>query len=140
MKKLEPVHFSHLPVWSEGNVYLAGAKACKNEVGGLVLDSDVKVELVEKDGRCYLDTNIYDLLKDFTVPMVHTDTLGKAFEPAQKFQAIQSIIVKRLKEHPNAICSYSGGSDLFTMCLTLIKTGIRIIIKSDIQMLMRCMD
>lgn len=33
------------------------------------------------------------------------------FEPAQKFQAIQSIIVKRLKEHPNAICSYSGGSD-----------------------------
>jgi hypothetical protein len=86
MKKLEPVHFSHLPVWSEGNVYLAGAKACKNEVGGLVLDSDVKVELVEKDGCCYLDTNIYDLLKDFTVPMVHTDTLGKAFEPAQKYE------------------------------------------------------
>ena len=86
MKKLEPVHFSHLPVWSEGNVYLSGAKACKNEVGGLVFDDDVRVELAEKDGCCYLDTNIYDLLKDFTVPMVHTDTLGKAFEPAQKFE------------------------------------------------------
>ena len=86
MKKLEPVHFSHLPVWSEGNAYLAGAKACKNEVGGLVLDNDVKVELVEKDGCCYLDTNIYDLLKDFTVQMVHTDTLGHAFEPSQKFE------------------------------------------------------
>lgn len=28
-----------------------------------------------------------------------------------KFQAIQSIIIKRLKQHPNAICSYSGGAD-----------------------------
>ena len=26
-------------------------------------------------------------------------------------EAIESIIVQRLKEHPNAICSYSGGSD-----------------------------
>lgn len=43
---------------------------------------------------------------------VYTDRPAYAdFEPAPKFQAIQSIIVKRLKEHPNAICSYSGGSD-----------------------------
>lgn len=33
------------------------------------------------------------------------------FEPAQKFQAITSIIMKRLTQHPNAICSYSGGAD-----------------------------
>ena len=33
------------------------------------------------------------------------------FEPAQKFLAIQGIIIRRLKEHPNAICSYSGGAD-----------------------------
>ena len=33
------------------------------------------------------------------------------FDPPAKFQAIESIIAKRLKEHPNAICSYSGGSD-----------------------------
>ena len=33
------------------------------------------------------------------------------FDAPQKFQAIQSIIAKRLKEHPNAMCSYSGGSD-----------------------------
>lgn len=33
------------------------------------------------------------------------------FEAPAKFQAIQSIIAKRLKEHPNAMCSYSGGSD-----------------------------
>ena len=30
MKKLESVHFDHLPVWSEGNVYLDGAKAWKD--------------------------------------------------------------------------------------------------------------
>ncbi len=29
----------------------------------------------------------------------------------EKFQAIQGIILTRLKQHPNAICSYSGGSD-----------------------------
>lgn len=33
------------------------------------------------------------------------------FEAPAKFNAIQSIIAKRLREHPNAICSYSGGSD-----------------------------
>lgn len=33
------------------------------------------------------------------------------FEAPAKFTAIQSIIAKRLIEHPNAICSYSGGSD-----------------------------
>ena len=33
------------------------------------------------------------------------------FDPPAKFTAIQSIVYKRLKEHPNAICSYSGGSD-----------------------------
>lgn len=33
------------------------------------------------------------------------------FDAPAKFQAIQSIIAKRLTEHPNAMCSYSGGSD-----------------------------
>lgn len=33
------------------------------------------------------------------------------FDAPEKFQAIQSIIAKRLVEHPNATCSYSGGSD-----------------------------
>lgn len=33
------------------------------------------------------------------------------FSAPAKFQAIQGIIAKRLMEHPNAMCSYSGGSD-----------------------------
>lgn len=43
---------------------------------------------------------------------VYTDRPAYAdFEPAHKFEAIKSIIAKRLVQHPNAICSYSGGSD-----------------------------
>lgn len=43
---------------------------------------------------------------------VYTDRPAYAdFEPAAKFTAIQSIIAKRLKQHPKAICSYSGGAD-----------------------------
>lgn len=33
------------------------------------------------------------------------------YDPPDKFQAIQGIIMTHLLRHPNAICSYSGGSD-----------------------------
>ena len=50
--------------------------------------------------------------KDTYKSRVYTDRPAYAdFEPAEKFQAIQSIIAKRLKQHPKAICSYSGGAD-----------------------------
>ncbi len=43
---------------------------------------------------------------------VYTDRPDYAdFDPPKKFDSIQSIIAKRLREHPKAICSYSGGSD-----------------------------
>lgn len=43
---------------------------------------------------------------------VYTDRPDYAdFDAPRKFQAIESIIARRLTEHPNAICSYSGGSD-----------------------------
>lgn len=43
---------------------------------------------------------------------VYTDRPDYADYPApKKFQTIQSIIAKHLTEHPNAICSYSGGAD-----------------------------
>lgn len=38
-----------------------------------------------------------------------------SFDSLDKFNAIMSIIAKRLIEHPNAVCSYSGGSDSDTM-------------------------
>lgn len=53
---------------------------------------------------------------------VYTDRPPYAdFESPAKFEAIKSIIARRLIEHPNAICSYSGGSDSDIM-LHLIET------------------
>lgn len=43
---------------------------------------------------------------------VYTDRPPYAdYDAPMKFQAIESIIAKRLTQHPNAICSYSGGAD-----------------------------
>lgn len=43
---------------------------------------------------------------------VYTDRPAYAdLDAPAKFQAIQSIVAKHLKQHPNAICSYSGGAD-----------------------------
>lgn len=51
-------------------------------------------------------------MKDEFKSRVYTDRPDYAdFDAPAKFTAIQSIIAKRLREHPNAICSYSGGSD-----------------------------
>ena len=88
MGKVEPYHFGHLPVWSEGNVYLGGARAWKKEAHCLKLSEEepVRVELKEEDGKIFLDTNIYELIKDFKGRMIHTGILGKAFEPEQPFE------------------------------------------------------
>ncbi len=89
MMALAPAHFGNLPVWSEGNVYLKGAKPWKNEVNGLSAENDqeLKIELEEKDGKYYLNTNIYDYIKDFSTRMINTEILGKAFEPEQYFES-----------------------------------------------------
>lgn len=43
---------------------------------------------------------------------VYTDRPAYAdYYPPAKFLAIQSIVAKHLKQHPNAVCSYSGGAD-----------------------------
>lgn len=54
---------------------------------------------------------------------VYTDRPPYAdFEPPEKFEAIKSIIAKRLIEHPKAICSYSGGADSDIMIDLIEKT------------------
>ena len=89
MVQLERAHFGHLPVWVEGNMYLGGARSCKNEINNLIVPNDrseIKIEIEEKNGGYYLNTNIYDFLGDFTNRMINTDVLGKAFEPEQPFE------------------------------------------------------
>lgn len=87
MGELAQYHFSHLPVWVNGNAYFNGAKPCKNEKSNLVDETNkVTVELVEKDGHYYLKTNVYDLLGDFKDGIITSDILGYAFEPEQRFE------------------------------------------------------
>ena len=87
MGKLASAHFGHLPVWIHGNAYFAGAGSFAKEEDKLVnTDADVKVELVEENGKYTLKTNIFEHMKDFRVHMIHTSTLGKAFEPEQQYE------------------------------------------------------
>ena len=54
---------------------------------------------------------------------VYTDRPPYAdFDSPEKFEAIKSIIARRLTEHPKAICSYSGGADSDIMIDLIEKT------------------
>lgn len=87
MAKLAPAHEGRLPVWVEGNAYLGGAKACKNEISGLVNgEQPVQVEVELENGRPVLSTNVYELLEGFTGRRIDTQVLGKAFEPEEYFE------------------------------------------------------
>lgn len=87
MMKLQDYHFSHLPVWVEGNAYFNGARACKNEKSGFVDNrNSAFVELAEADGKYILKTNVYDLLGAFKCGIVNSDILGYAFEPEERFE------------------------------------------------------
>lgn len=87
MENLMAAQFSHLPVWSSGNVYLNGAKAWKKETHALVNDRDqIDFKLVNENGKLSIKTNLYDFIGDFSDSIINTDVLGKAFEPEQRFE------------------------------------------------------
>lgn len=86
MGKLASAHFGHLPVWIDGNAYFSGAGAFDKEKSNLVCADEVSVELVEKDGHYYLDTDIFDRVSEFMVHTIDSDTLGKAFEPEERYE------------------------------------------------------
>ncbi len=87
MGALAQYHFGHLPVWVDGNVYLGGADVCKHEKNHLVnRRAKASVALEIKDGHYVLRSNLAKYLKDFTVPLMHTENLGKAFEPEECFE------------------------------------------------------
>ena len=58
---------------------------------------------------------------------VYTDRPDYAdYDPPQKFEAITGIIMTRLRQHPKAICSYSGGADSDIM-IDLIENARKIV-------------
>ena len=87
MRHLAQFHFCHLPAWVEGNACFNGATVSRHEKHGLECkEGEVSVELVEKDGKSVLRTNIYEYLKDFRDGIVTSDILGCAFEPEQRLE------------------------------------------------------
>ena len=62
-------------------------------------------------------------MKEVYKSRVYTDRPTYAdFDSPEKFEAIKSIIARRLTEHPKAICSYSGGADSDIMIDLIEKT------------------
>lgn len=86
MGKLATAHFGHLPVWIHGNVYCNGAGSFAKETDKLTVSEPVYVEYKDENGEFTLNTNLYDYLKDFKVDLIHTSTLGKAFEPEEQYE------------------------------------------------------
>ena len=87
MMELMDYHFEHLPVWIDGNAYFGGARPWNREANKLVDEhSPVRLELVEKDGKYTLDTNVYDFLGNFKCGIINSDILGEAFEPEERYE------------------------------------------------------
>lgn len=87
MMEVQDAHFSHLPVWVDGNAYFNGAKACKNEKSNFIdTENEAYVKLIEEDGKYRIETNVYDLMGDFKDGMINSDILGEAFEPEERFE------------------------------------------------------
>ena len=87
MGALATYHFGHLPVWVEGNAYFNGATVCRHEQNKLINTEDkVTVEVLEKDGKYSVRSNVFSLVKNFKEGIITSDILGYAFEPEQRFE------------------------------------------------------
>ncbi|SNU06704.1 Right handed beta helix region [Lachnospiraceae bacterium] len=87
MGKLATGHFGHLPVWLAGNAYFNGSTICKHETDYFEdKDNTVSLELVEKDGKYTIETNVYSILGEYKNNIINSDILGLAFEPEQRFE------------------------------------------------------
>ncbi|SCP99537.1 right-handed parallel beta-helix repeat-containing protein [Anaerobium acetethylicum] len=80
-------YYDHLPVYTGGNVYFNGAVPCDTEVNYKAdTEHHIVLKLKEEEGKYRLETNLYDFLPKFEIPVVSTEMLGEAFEPEQKFE------------------------------------------------------
>ncbi|SEF76339.1 Right handed beta helix region [Eubacterium ruminantium] len=87
MGKIGDAHFGHLPVWIDGNAYFNGSTVSKHEKNGFISDKEAFIELLSSEaGKYTIKTNVFELLRDFKRSVITTDTLGKAFEPEQRFE------------------------------------------------------
>ncbi|MBR4551865.1 MAG: right-handed parallel beta-helix repeat-containing protein, partial [Oscillospiraceae bacterium] len=88
MGGLAQYHFGHLPVWVGGNAYLNGASVSRHEHNACINTVETAAVTVEEkeDGIWFLRSNLGQVLDGFTTRIMHSDTLGCAFEPEQRFE------------------------------------------------------
>lgn len=80
-------YYSHMPLYTSGNVYFNGAQPFDKEVNYIKDEKhEIAIHLVERNGEYILETNLYEHLPESAIPFVSTDFLGIAFEPEQKFE------------------------------------------------------
>lgn len=78
-------YYMPLPIWVKDNVYFNGAKPCDKEINPIVDDkNEIRVALVEKDGKMVVETNLAEFLPKGEI--ITSDTLGMAFEPEERFE------------------------------------------------------
>ena len=87
MEQLATHHFSHLPVWIDGNAYFNGATVSKHETGKRNdTKHHVNISLSEENGSYALLTDLFSYLGEADLPVLNSDSLGTAFEPEQRFE------------------------------------------------------
>ena len=68
-------------------MYFNGARAFRAEQGGIVdTEHKVSVEIEKTELGYVLKTNLYEYLDGAACRMVRSDTLGRAFEPEQRYE------------------------------------------------------
>jgi hypothetical protein len=79
-------YYSELPVWAGGNLYFNGAKPMRKEADAYVNSADkVEIGFEEKNGKVWLKTNVYDLVKT-SCKLMRTEDIAPAFEPEQNYE------------------------------------------------------
>ena len=90
MGKLEKYHFSHLPVWINGNAYFNGAKAWSKEEHKLVNNTDkAVVELIEATDILFFRSFGPVLNKDI---VVNTVIAMQNAHKARYFRAVRNMV------------------------------------------------
>ena len=79
-------YYMPLPVWTDGNVFFGGARPCDKERNFALCPEPVRLSLVEEEGVCHLETDLYEHLPQTERRLIATETLGMAFEPEERFE------------------------------------------------------
>lgn len=80
-------YYMPLPVWTGGNRFFNGALPCDKEKDFTVdTEHEIFLEVVKKDGKWKLNTNLGEYLPEGEEMLITSETLGMAFEPEQGFE------------------------------------------------------